>query len=89
MSESECGERGFPLALTNMMDGKKMRRACWPNQHIQLQKPDENSKMSMPYLYVGQDDVALVPWVPSNDDLMANDWLEVAEADNSGATAGA
>lgn len=70
---------GFPLALTKMMDGKKMRRACWPNQHIQAKLAHQESDMSMPYLYVGQDDVALVPWVPSNDDLMANDWLEVAE----------
>jgi len=57
---------------------------------IELQTPDENSKMSLPYLYLnypamtGQENPlyttgAKVPWSPSQTDMLAEDWNTVLE----------
>ena len=42
---------------------------------IQLQTPDENSKMGRPYIYMSPVDGKLVPWLASQTDLLSNDWV--------------
>ena len=39
-----------------------------------LQRPDANSKMGMPYIYLKTVQGALVPWNPNNIDMLAEDW---------------
>lgn len=42
-----------------------------------LQVPDEHSKMSLPYIYMSTVDGNLVPWLASQTDMLATDWLMV------------
>ena len=70
----------FSKALLKIKEGLKMSRSGWngAGQYILLQTPDENSKMSLPYLYITTVDGKLVPWLVSQTDLLADDWFEVA-----------
>jgi hypothetical protein len=43
-----------------------------------MQVPDEHSKMKRPYLYMSPVDGDLVPWVASQSDLLAEDWIHVS-----------
>lgn len=67
---------GFSWALAHLQQGRKVTRDGWngPNQWAHLQLPDEHSKMRRPYLYMKPVDGDFVPWVPSQSDLLANDW---------------
>ena len=60
--------------------GHKLTRRGWsdPGQYIQLQRPDENSVMSLPYIFIKTAQGDFVPWVASQTDLLADDW-EVVE----------
>lgn len=73
------GEFDFGIALDSLRDGRKVTRKGWngKNQWIALQRPDEHSKMSLPYLYIRTVGGDLVPWLASQTDLLAQDWMEV------------
>lgn len=73
------GEFDFGIALDSVRDGRKVARKGWngKNQWIALQRPDEHSKMSLPYLYIRTIGGDLVPWTASQTDLLAADWVEV------------
>lgn len=43
-------------------------------QYIQLQVPDEHSKMTLPYIFISTVNGDLVPWLASQTDMMAEDW---------------
>lgn len=80
---------GFDTAILLFEKGERLTRKGWnrSGMWIELQKPDENSKMTRPYLYhcsrrgstnhYGSDvrDVERVPWSPSNTDIFARDWI--------------
>lgn len=70
----------FSVALNLLKDNKKVARKGWNGvgMHIELQTPTETSKMKRPYVFMSPVDGQLVPWVASQTDLLANDWLEVA-----------
>ena len=61
--------------------GGRFARAGWngKNMYIQLQVPDEHSKMSLPYIYMRTVQGDLVPWLASQTDMLADDWMEVFE----------
>ena len=72
-------------AIQSMRDGIKVARKGWNGRGIflEMQKPDENSKMTSPYIYIDTTGLqtdnnfapkSLVPWLPSQTDLLANDW---------------
>lgn len=69
----------FSEALTELKLGKRLSRTNWngKGQFIQLQSPDDNSKMSRAYLYITTVDAHKVPWVASQTDLLAEDWFIV------------
>ena len=73
------------MKIGNMIEllqqGKKTARNEWngENQFLKMQLPDENSKMQRPYVYISPVDGKLVPWLPSQSDLLAEDWHEVQE----------
>ncbi len=69
----------FGGALEELEDGNKVARAGWngPNQCLELQVPDEHSKMTLPYIYIVTVQGDLVPWVSSQTDLLAKDWQVV------------
>lgn len=66
-------------ALKSLKAGKKLSRLGWngPEQYIKLQVPDEHSKMTLPYAYIRTVQGDLVPWLCSQTDMLAEDWVEV------------
>lgn len=69
----------FGVALSKLKEGKKVARNGWngAGQFLALQTPDENSKMRKPYIYISPVDGELVPWLASQTDMLAEDWVEV------------
>ena len=59
--------------------GGRFARAGWngKNMYIELQKPDAHSKMTLPYIYMKTVQGDLVPWLASQTDMLADDWMEV------------
>ena len=78
--------RDFGWALYQLRHGKKVSRFGWNGKgmYLELQIPDENSKMTLPYIYLVTPHETphkydLVPWLASQTDMLASDWAEVVE----------
>ena len=80
----------FSIALCLLKEGVKVARQGWNGKgiFIQMQVPDENSKMTSPYIYMDTTGLqtdnpaapkSLVPWVASQTDLLSNDWVLVED----------
>jgi len=69
----------FEQALAWVKDGKRIARLGWngTGMWVALQVPDEHSKMTLPYLYLSTVGGKLVPWLASQTDLLASDWIIV------------
>lgn len=69
----------FEQALVWLKSGEKVARLGWngAGQWVALQVPDEHSKMTLPYLYIHTVRGDLVPWLASQTDLLASDWVVV------------
>lgn len=90
MSEQKTNEGfSFGIALDLLEQGLKVARAGWNGKgiFIELQRPDEHSKMTSPYIYIDTTGLqtdnpaapkSRVPWVASQSDLLATDWVIVA-----------
>lgn len=70
----------FGEAIKALKAGKRVTRPGWNGKGmwLKLQRPDENSKMGLPYLYMSTVDGKLVPWLASQTDMLAEDWMEYA-----------
>ena len=68
-------------AIKQMQNGDRVTRQGWngPDQYLELQIPDENSKMTLPYIYIKTVQGDLVPWLASQTDILATDW-ELSDA---------
>lgn len=66
----------FGHALEGLQYGERMTREGWNGKDmwIALQRPDEHSKMTLPYIYMKTAQGDLVPWLASQTDLLAKDW---------------
>lgn len=66
----------FGLALRVLKGGRIVARDGWNGEgmSLELQRPDEHSKMTRPYIFIRTADGQLVPWVASQTDLLADDW---------------
>ncbi len=69
----------FGEALKLLKDGYRVTRPGWngKNMWIELQQPDLASKMDLPYIYMSTVTGDLVPWLASQTDVLAEDWLAV------------
>jgi hypothetical protein len=69
----------FGHALEALKLGNRISRTGWngKNMHLELQVPDEHSKMSLPYIFMKTVTGDLVPWVASQSDILASDWSMV------------
>ena len=67
---------------------KKFARKGWNGKgiYIQLQVPDEHSKMTLPYIYMVTSKLesdnpdaprGRVPWLASQTDMLCDDWVEI------------
>jgi hypothetical protein len=63
-------------AVKQMHNGERVCRSGWNGKgmHVALQTPDDNSKMTLPYVYMMTAQGQLVPWLCSQTDLLATDW---------------
>ena len=75
----------FSEALEAIKGGERVSRIGWNGKgmYLELQTPDENSKMGKPYIFIKIVTDELVPWVASHGDLLADDWFRIDET-NSG-----
>lgn len=66
----------FSHALLRIKEGKRLCRSGWngKDQWVEIQRPDENSKMTEPYIYIKNQQGGIVPWLASQGDMMAEDW---------------
>lgn len=77
----------FESALGAVRIGKSIQRAGWNGKGliVKLQVPDENSKMSLPYLYIEYPESIFdptgeiipakrCPWLASQTDILTMDW---------------
>ena len=78
----------FGKALENLKNGHRVCREGWNGKGmwILLQRPDENSKMTHPYIYIeypvghaAYPNGSRVPWLASQTDMMADDWCVLAD----------
>lgn len=78
----------FGYALTLLKEGKKVARKGWNGKgiFIELQRPDEFSKMTSPYIFIDTTGLqttnpdapkSRVPWLASQTDMLAEDWVVV------------
>jgi hypothetical protein len=69
---------GIGWAVKEMNNGGRVRRVGWNGKGIwlELQVPDEHSKMTRPYVYLSTAEGDLMPWACSTSDLLATDWEE-------------
>lgn len=65
-------------AVKELQNGERVRREGWNGKGmwLELQKPDEHSKMTLPYVFMSTAQGDLVPWLCSQTDLLATDWEE-------------
>ena len=69
----------FSDALMYLKCGQKLTRSGWNGKgmYIELQKPESQLKMTLPYIFMKTVDGDLVPWIASQTDLLADDWMRV------------
>ena len=67
-------------AIKQLQNGYRVARTGWngPGQYLELQVPDEHSKMTLPYIYITTVQGDLVPWLASQTDILAADWEIIA-----------
>ena len=89
--EREGQALNFGDALHMLKLGKKVARTGWNGKglSVELQVPDENSKMTLPYIFMNYPATpasdtaptnhinARVPWLASQTDMLAEDWSVV------------
>ena len=72
----------FGDALYFLKQGEKVSRAGWNGKGLwlEMERPDADSKMTLPYVYLNYPDAAQftpnarVPWLASQTDMLAEDW---------------
>lgn len=66
----------FGQAILLLKSGARVSRQGWngKDMYLELQVPDEHSKMSLPYIYMKTACGNLVPWLASQTDILSDDW---------------
>ena len=91
MSSMPSNNQTFGFALMMLKEGRRVARAGWNGKglKLELQVPDEHSKMTLPYIFMSYPSTpvsetapanhinARVPWLASQTDMLAEDWMLV------------
>ena len=74
-----AGGNGIGWAISQMWAGNAVGRRGWngKNMYLKLQVPDANSANTLPYVWMRTADGERVPWLCSQTDLLAKDWVIV------------
>ena len=71
-------QMNFSEALDELKNGNpgRVARSGWNGKGmwLELQEPDANSYMTLPYIYMRTVQGDFVPWLASQTDLLAEDW---------------
>jgi len=81
--------QNFGQAIEALKEGRRAARQGWNGKgmYVLLQVPDENSKMNRPYIYMEcpkgstkqfgdtNNEFDRVPWLASQTDILAEDWV--------------
>lgn len=67
----------FGWAIQQLKAGNKVQRSGWngKNMHLGLYKPVANDKMTLPYIYIFTVQGDYIPWLASQMDMLADDWI--------------
>jgi hypothetical protein len=82
----------FSSALMLLREGRRVARTGWNGEGmwVELYRPNAHSKMTLPYLFLCYPQDAKryvgdrVPWLASQTDLLAKDWVEIHPEPNPG-----
>ena len=68
---------GIGYAVKHLNWGFRVTRPGWNGKgmYLELQRPDEQSKMTEPYVFMKTAPGGLIPWNCSQADLLATDWM--------------
>ena len=71
--------QGLGWAIEQMLCERRVCREGWNGKGmwLELQYPDEHSKMGHPYIYMSDVNGKLFPWNPNQLDMLADDWMVV------------
>lgn len=63
-------------AVAMLHGGSRVARGGWNGKGmwLELQRPDKDNKMTLPYVYMRTAQGDFVPWLCSQTDLLAQDW---------------
>ena len=66
----------FGWAIKELKNGNKLGRLGWngKNMYIKLQRPDKDSKRKRAYIFMETAKFSLIPWLPTQADMLADDW---------------
>ena len=66
----------FGNALDHLREGRRLTRKGWngKGQFLELQVPDQFSKMTQPYIFITTVQGDRIPWLASQSDMLAFDW---------------
>lgn len=66
----------FGWAIKQLQKGDRVCRTGWNGKgmYLELQTPDKNSKMTLPYIYMKTAQGDFVPWLASQTDMLSVDW---------------
>jgi hypothetical protein len=69
----------FGSAIDWLKSGARVARAGWNGKGmwLDLQRPDEHSKMTLPYIFMKTVQGDNVPWLASQTDMLAEDWYVI------------
>lgn len=67
----------FGHVLRALKCGQRAARAGWQGLSVELQKHAFLSKMSHDYLFLNYADGKMVPWAPTQTDILASDWAVI------------
>jgi len=69
----------FSEALQRAKDEYRIARKGWNGKSmwVSVQYPLKRGNMSLPYLFLKTVDDHLVPWLPSQTDILSDDWSVV------------
>jgi len=65
-----------------LLRGDRVGREGLGGVYIEAQMPDENSKMTDPYIFIKTEDGSTIPWVCSQADFFAGNFVIILENDD-------
>lgn len=75
-------EMNFGQAIESLKMGTDVARDIWNGKimYLSLQLADAQSKMSLPYVYMNTTKGDRVPWLPTQADMLAEDWITIPKS---------